>query len=433
MKIQIVSAGDIPSLTAHSVNIIKHAKGFEDLGHYVKVFTVLRFFENILRKKIGNINTFYGINSKINIDYFYDKSIFYFNGIIPKILNNIIEKNCLNSFSKNFIDSNYFKKNNRINEVPRFKSLYQKFRHYFYFNFIDPEKQISKVSKDEEFEFCYSRAHRIIYYNIKNKIPSVLEYHDAHIWKPQFEILPKICKSEFFKGIVTISSELKKRYLRVGIPEKKVLVIDDAVDITNYDSIKIEKDDIRKLLNLPFNKYIIIYTGSLGKGRGINTIIKAAKILNDDRFLFLIIGGNLNEIKVWKKYSSNFRSKSKIQFLEFINNRTIPFYHKTADVLLAPYTYECPTVDWMSPIKIFEYMASRSPIIASNVPRLKEICNNGECLFFNESDYIDLSKKILELYNNKYLSQELTLKAYRTAKKNTYQKRCKKILDFFIT
>lgn len=85
----------------------------------------------------------------------------------------------------------------------------------------------------------------------------------------------------------------------------------------------------------------------------------------------------------------------------------------------------------MSPIKLFEYMASKVPIIASNVRRIKQICNKGECIFFRESDPLDLVKKIKLLLNNKDLGLSLSERAYQTVKDYTYEKRCQKILNFF--
>jgi glycosyltransferase involved in cell wall biosynthesis len=36
------------------------------------------------------------------------------------------------------------------------------------------------------------------------------------------------------------------------------------------------------------------------------------------------------------------------------------------------------TVGWISPLKIFEYIAAKRPIIASDLPVLREILTNGE-------------------------------------------------------
>jgi len=107
----------------------------------------------------------------------------------------------------------------------------------------------------------------------------------------------------------------------------------------------------------------------------------------------------------------------------------IPRYLKSADILLAPYSLSCETVDWMSPLKIFEYMAAKVPIIASNVKRLIEICDNNECIFFNVDDPIDLSEKIILLSESEVLQKELIRNASKKVRDYTYKNRCIEILN----
>lgn len=434
MKISIASSGDIPSQWAHSINLVKHAQGFYDLGHQVKIHTVKRLYEDFMEFKIKDIHRLYGINTKIKIEFFRDNSFFYFNDIIPKTLKFLFKIIDLDILSKNVVDPERRIEKKNQNQIPQLKKIFQKLKTNFYISSnIDPEKKISDTCKRNQIDLCYSRAYRTIYYNIQNKIPSVLETHEAHIWKPHVQLVLKLSNSKYFKGIVTISDILKDEFIEAGMPEEKILVLEDAVDLPRYDSIKRSKANLRELLGLPKNKVIIMYTGRLNKGRGIETIIDAASILGDKNLFFLIIGGYTEEINYWRKYKLKKNNQFNLKFLGFIQNNKIPFYHKAADVLLAPYSSKCITVEWMSPIKIFEYMASKVPIITSDVKRVMEICNNGESLFFKESDPINLAETIEKLVNSENLRYSLIEKAYKTAKNYTYRKRCHKILDFYIT
>ena len=88
-----------------------------------------------------------------------------------------------------------------------------------------------------------------------------------------------------------------------------------------------------------------------------------------------------------------------------------------------------PTLEFMSPVKIIEYMASKTPFIATKIGGNSEICNNNECLFTCVDDPVDLSTKIELLINNRELQNKLIQNAYEKAKKQTFEKRCKKIID----
>ena len=76
-------------------------------------------------------------------------------------------------------------------------------------------------------------------------------------------------------------------------------------------------------------------------------------------------------------------------------------------------------------------MASGVPIIASDVKRIKEICNKNECFFFNADNPRDLSRKIEHLIQNENVQKSLVEKSLTKVKNHTYEKRCKKILEAF--
>ena len=77
MKIAIILS-HMPSKTAHSINTMKHAQGFFELGHEVIIIAILGSFELDNMIKIGNLHDFYGINHKIKVKFFLEKSPLFF-------------------------------------------------------------------------------------------------------------------------------------------------------------------------------------------------------------------------------------------------------------------------------------------------------------------------------------------------------------------
>ncbi len=353
--------------------------------------------ESILKMKARNIQHFYDISEDLKILYFKDNFMYYYLDVpfLTRILKNLKRK------------------------FPILRRIY------------DPEKRISQYCLNNDFDLSYCRTYRSTYYNVVNNLPTLIEIHSPYLNDPEIQKLIKISNKEAFLGIITISSILSKRLIHKGVPEKKVLVLDGAVDISRFELINENKNQIRKKLNLPIDKKIILYAGSLSKERGIDTIIKAAHELKGNGYIFVIIGGNIKQIKYWKIIMKKKDLSANLFFLGYKQNRIIPLYLKSADILLAPYSINCLTVKWMSPIKIFEYMASGVPIIASDVKRIKEICNKKECLFFNADNHRDLSKKIEHLIQNENVQKSLVEKSLKKVKNHTYEKRCKKILEVF--
>jgi len=199
-----------------------------------------------------------------------------------------------------------------------------------------------------------------------------MESHTPNIKHPDLQRVIKLSHSKYFKGLVTISDILKQNFMKAGIPKDKILVLQDGVDIESFQNI--EKTEARANLGLPQDKSIIMYCGHLYKGRGIEYILDAAKILKD--VMFIIVGGFPSDVSYWKKYANDM-GLVNVVFTGFVENGMVPTYLKAADVLLMPYTRDMPTYKWMSSLKLFEYMAAGRPIIATDLVAIKERIENG--------------------------------------------------------
>ena len=84
---------------------------------------------------------------------------------------------------------------------------------------------------------------------------------------------------------------------------------------------------------------------------------------------------------------------------------------------------------YMSPLKMFEYMASKRPIIASSLPSLLEIMDNKNCILVKPDDMGDLANKVEKVISNKINIDELITNAYNKALQYTWENRAKKIID----
>ena len=64
----------------------------------------------------------------------------------------------------------------------------------------------------------------------------------------------KLSNSEYFKGIVTIHQKLKDNFVRLGVPEKKILIQEDAVDLEIFDQISDDAEKNRNNLHISIKK-----------------------------------------------------------------------------------------------------------------------------------------------------------------------------------
>ena len=113
---------------------------------------------------------------------------------------------------------------------------------------------------------------------------------------------------------------------------------------------------------------------------------------------------------------------------------------KKCDVLLMPYQKNVSvgnnlhnTVEWMSPMKMFEYMSSRVPVISSKLPVLSEILiPNINCLMASPDKIVEWQTCLKKLYDNKSLRARLSFSAYRKYRDgHTWKKRASAIYNYY--
>jgi glycosyltransferase involved in cell wall biosynthesis len=226
-------------------------------------------------------------------------------------------------------------------------------------------------------------------------------------------------------GIIAITNALKGSLVDLGIASDIIAVIPDAVDITKFD-IKISKEEARERLSLPRSGHIVLYTGHLYKWKGAEALAESTAYLPDVKMIFL--GGVVPEIDEFrKKYGHN----PKIAILPFTKQSVIPLFLKAADVLVIPNSgkYEISR-SFTSPLKLFEYMASGRPIVASDLPSIREILNEDNANFSLPDDPPSLANGIEGILADKNRSDALAKRAREDVEMYSWQKRAQAIKSF---
>ena len=248
--------------------------------------------------------------------------------------------------------------------------------------------------------------------------------------------IPKKEKSFFMISrladkIITISANLKEIFLRQGFRENKILVAPDAVDLSIFD-LRLSTREARQKLGLPPEGKIIIYTGKLktmDMDKGVGDILAALAKLPAD-VLFLAIGGSEEDIAFYQKQAQELKVAGKVKFITHVSQNKLAIYQKAADILLMPFPFSKHYAYFMSPLKMFEYMASQRPIIASDLPSIREVLNKENCVFCQPDNPADLAGKISLLLKDETLARKVARGAYQDVDKYDWQQRVENILKF---
>ena len=279
-------------------------------------------------------------------------------------------------------------------------------------------------------DVIYTRQIWAAYFLAQSGLPVVYESHDFKSdtnYKVFSRFIEKVLNHSNI-GIVTISHALADEYLEIGIAPEKVRVLPDGVDLELFEPY-LSKYEARNMLELPTDQKIAGYVGHLYEGRGIEEIIEAAEVLSD--VLFLIVGGHPEDIERHKVIITN-RGLNNVILTGFVNNALVPKYLFASDVLLMPYTTRVPTLKYMSPLKLFEYMAANRPIIATDLPAIKEILkNNDNAILVQPEDADNLIQGIRGVLDNEALANRIAKTAREDVQKYTWSERVRIIISFF--
>lgn len=214
---------------------------------------------------------------------------------------------------------------------------------------------------------------------------TVYEVHDF----PGLSKLYRVLIRRIWKIVATNAwkrHELKKRF---SISGSKILVIQNAVDVEQFSNAP-GRSESRQKLGLPLDKKIFVYTGHLYSWKGAGTFLESAQFFPEH--LFYLVGGTERDLSV---YRERYRGFTNIVFSGMRPHEEVPFWLHAADILVLPNTgKEDISKYYTSPMKLFEYMASNTPIIASDLPSVREIVTDREVLFFEADHVASLNEKI---------------------------------------
>lgn len=238
----------------------------------------------------------------------------------------------------------------------------------------------------------------------------------------------RIMKRALF--IITCSVYTKRDWVNNGIPQDKVIVLPSGVNIEDFNKINKNANQLRDELGLAVDKKIITYTGALFENKGIEEILYCASKYED--YLFLLIGGVQEQIKKYRSFiQSQFQKKlPNVIFTGYIKHVKIGRHLKASDILVAPYPQKGYTVYHLSSIKLIEYMASKVPVIASDLPSIREVFSQDELTFVRPGNKDDLCEKIKLVFDDYEQAKSKAETAYKKIEDFSWTKRTEKIIAF---
>ena len=275
------------------------------------------------------------------------------------------------------------------------------------------------------FFYLFFKKTHIIYSRDELPIFCLCFFKKRVFWEAHINRYNHIIKRLFVKcsGVVTITEGLKNFYVNKGVEPSKIVVAPDGIDLADFLN-RFDKNSVRKELGLPLDKKIALYIGRLDGWKGAETLLAASRLL-PQHIQAVLIGGEPREVSRLKK------EYQQAIFLGFLPYRELAKNQTAADVLILPNSGKNEvSANFTSPLKLFSYMASGLPIVASDLLSIKEILNNDNAFFFESDNPKSLAEAINMVLRDNELSDKISKQASLDVEKYTWVKRAEKITDF---
>ncbi len=194
------------------------------------------------------------------------------------------------------------------------------------------------------------------------------------------------------------------RFLQDNIADKdKIVTIKSGV---GTEFINASSNGIRQKFGWD-NKFLVIYSGTLGWAHSLETFVESARQLHDQPDILFTFIGDGQKREVLEGMVRDYGLKN-VEFIGVQPLESIPYFLQAGDVLVHSMK-DVPVTKGSLPSKLFEYMASGKPIIYGSTggEAVDELHKAGGALSYHCEDVDRLTELILELKTEKIDGQKL--------------------------
>lgn len=268
---------------------------------------------------------------------------------------------------------------------------------------------------------------------------TILEVHDQVQGVMGPFLFNLFLKGKGAQRVVSVSQTLMVDLMhRFNFPKSSnfAIVLPDGVDLKRYANLLGPGDARRTLakksgLPLDPDRFTVGYSGHFYAGRGMSLILEMASQVED--VTFLIVGGEPSHVNLLKEEAAG-RSLGNVILTGFIPNSELPGYQAACEVLIMPYQSRVAASSggdigrYLSPMKMFEYMASGRIIFSSDLPVLREVLTSQNAVLLPPDDISAWVSALRNFKQNPRIGTDLAEQARRDVERFTWESRAKQIL-----
>jgi len=247
-------------------------------------------------------------------------------------------------------------------------------------------------------------------FRIKSLIDAYDNYESYLPWCAPLHFLWRRAVSQ--ATAVTAAGPQLVDLLQQSRSERPVFIVPMAADVPVF--MPLDQEACRHELNLPLEKKIIGYCGSIYRNRGIQTLFDAYDLLKQsDHNIDLILTGRKEQ---------GVSLPSSVKWLGYLYDDKIPVFLNSLDVAtiinrasrFGQYSY---------PVKLYEAMRCQIPVIATDTPSTSWILKGDERFLARPDDPSDLANRIRKI---------LTFGRINYGEQTSWEQSCKAFEDVLL-
>jgi len=240
-------------------------------------------------------------------------------------------------------------------------------------------------------------------------------------------------------GIVTHSRLSRQSFLNAGIsPSRILLAYNGCSPISpppDGNRVQIRRNlglTTERNLRLTADRKMILYAGHINRQKGVDVFIPLAQMLDDVQFVLLgAVHDSPESARLEQKLAS--QGISNVAVVPRVTPSRVDDYISAADILIIPPSSEPLTRSRRTvlPLKTFRYMAAGRPIVAPDLPDIREVLEHGRNAVLVPADSPEsVARAIKELMQDKRMQERISEDALRDSRKYSWAGRAARISAF---
>lgn len=213
-------------------------------------------------------------------------------------------------------------------------------------------------------QLVHTRDWNFVKAAIRNGVAAIYEHH--HYEDKIFE--PEIVHNPLFQVAVTLSDCVQTSMIQCGMPPEKIIKIHSGMNHLFLNRQLEAAEDWRKKLLLEGRQFLVVYGGGLYPFKGVDLLLDVAQELPNIQFV--LAGGQDFQVRAYQHLARE-KQVENVKFLGYLEQNQLTSLLQAADVLAHPHC-SGEAASFTSPLKFFDYLASGTPIAATEIPPLME-------------------------------------------------------------